>query len=67
MGDNTKIVLLEKRLVDTLNESTLPIIVKKMVLENVLRTATELVDKTLKQEAESIAEQSKEGEENGIQ
>lgn len=67
MGDNTKIVLLEQRLVDTLNESTLPILVKKMVLENVLRTATELVDKTLKQEAEAIAEQSKEGEENGIQ
>lgn len=63
MGDNTKIVLLEQRLVETLNESTLPILVKKMVLENVLRTATELVDKTLKQEAE----QSKEGEENGIQ
>ncbi len=63
MGDNTKIVLLEKRLVDTLNESTLPILVKKMVLENVLRTATEATEKVLKQEAE----QSKEGEENGIQ
>ena len=65
MGDNTKIVLLEKRLVDTLNESTLPILVKKMVLENVLRTATEAAEQKLKEEA--MAEQSKEGEENGIQ
>lgn len=63
MGDNTKIVLLEKRLVDTLNESSLPILVKKMVLENVLRTATEATEQKLKEEAE----QSKEGEENGIQ
>lgn len=63
MGDNTKIVLLEQRLVDTLNESTLPIIVKKMVLENVLRTATEATEQKLKEEAM----ESKEGEENGIQ
>ena len=63
MGDNTKIVLLEKRLVDTLNESTLPILVKKMVLENVLRTATEATEQKLKEEAM----ESKEGEENGIQ
>ena len=59
MGDNTKIVLLEKRLVDTLNESTLPILVKKMVLENVLRTATEATEQKLKEEAM----ESKEGEE----
>lgn len=65
MGDNTKIVLLEKRLVDTLNESALPILVKKMVLENVLRTATEAAEQKLKEEA--MAEKSKEGEENGIQ
>lgn len=63
MGDNTKIVLLEKRLVDTLNESPLPILVKKMVLENVLRTATEATEQKLKEEAM----ESKEGEENGIQ
>ncbi|MBQ5565865.1 MAG: hypothetical protein IIT42_03360 [Clostridia bacterium] len=63
MGDNTKIVLLEKRLVDTLNESSLPILVKKMVLENVLRTATEAAEQKLKEEAM----ESKEGEENGIQ
>lgn len=61
MGDNTKIVLLEKRLVDTLNESALPILVKKMVLENVLRTATEAAEKVLREEAEQ------KGEENGIQ
>ncbi len=63
MGDNTKIVLLEKRLVDTLNESALPILVKKMVLENVLRTATEATEQKIKEEAM----ESKEGEENGIQ
>ena len=63
MGDNTKIVLLEIRLVDTLNESALPILVKKMVLENVLRTATEATEQKLKEEAM----ESKEGEENGIQ
>lgn len=59
MGDNTKIVLLEKRLVDALNESALPILVKKMVLENVLRTATEATEQKLKEEAM----ESKEGEE----
>lgn len=61
MGDNTKIVLLEKRLVDTLNESTLPILVKKMVLENVLKTATEATEQALKNEA--MAEAKTEGEE----
>ena len=66
MGDNLKIITLEKELVDVLNKSTLPITVKKMVLDRVLATATESMNQVLKAEAEAYnAEQEKESEENG--
>ena len=66
MGDNLKIVTLENELVATLNKSTLPITVKKMVLDRVLATATESMNQVLKAEAEAYnAEQEKESEENG--
>lgn len=68
MGDNLKIITLEKDIVDVLNKSTLPILVKKMVLEKVLSAATESMNQVLQAETEAFnAEQSKEGEENGIQ
>ena len=68
MGDNLKIITLEKDIVDVLNKSTLPILVKKMVLDNVLTAATESMNQALQAETEAYnAEQSKEGEENGIQ
>ena len=66
MGDNLKIVTLENELVDVLNKSTLPITVKKMVLDRVLATATESMNQVLKAEAESY-EKEKESETNGIQ
>ena len=63
MGDNLKIITLEKELVDVLNKSTLPITVKKMVLDRVLATATESMNQVLKAEAEAYnAEQEKESE-----
>ena len=68
MGDNLKIITLEKDIVEILNKSTLPILVKKMVLEKVLAAATESMNQVLQAETEAFnAEQSKEGEENGIQ
>lgn len=66
MGDNLKIVTLENELVATLNKSTLPITVKKMVLDRVLATATESMNQVLKAEAEAY-EKEKESEANGIQ
>lgn len=66
MGDNLKIITLEKELVDVLNKSTLPITVKKMVLDRVLATATESMNQVLKAEAEAYNAE-KESEENGIQ
>ena len=68
MGDNLKIITLEKDIVEILNKSTLPILVKKMVLEKVLAAATESMNQVIQAETEAFnAEQSKEGEENGIQ
>ena len=68
MGDNLKIVTLENDLVDVLNKSTLPILVKKMVLDKVLAAATESMNKVLQAETEAFnAEQEKESETNGIQ
>ena len=64
MGDNLKIVTLENELVDVLNKSTLPITVKKMVLDRVLATATESMNQVLKSEAEAY-EKEKESETNG--
>lgn len=66
MGDNLKIVTLENELVNVLNKSTLPILVKKMVLERVLATATESMNQVLKAEAEAYNAE-KESEANGIQ
>jgi len=66
MGDNLKIITLENELVATLNKSTLPITVKKMVLDRVLATATESMNQVLKAEAEAY-EKEKESEANGIQ
>ena len=66
MGDNLKIVTLENELVATLNKSTLPITVKKMVLDRVLATATESMNQVLKAEVEAY-EKEKESESNGIQ
>ena len=60
MGDNLQIIPLEKNIVDVLNASTLPILVKKMILEKVLATATEKTNEILKLEAQ-------EGEQDGIQ
>lgn len=68
MGDNLKIITLEKDIVDVLNKSTLPILVKKMVLDKILAAATESMNQVIQAETEAFnAEQSKEGEENGIQ
>ena len=64
MGDNLKIITLENELVATLNKSTLPITVKKMVLDRVLATATESMNQVLKSEAEAYAKE-KESETNG--
>ena len=66
MGDNLKIITLENELVATLNKSTLPITVKKMVLDRVLATATESMNQVLKAEAKAY-EKEKESETNGIQ
>ncbi len=68
MGDNLKIITLEKDIVDVLNKSTLPILVKKMVLDKILAAETESMNQVIQAETEAFnAEQSKEGEENGIQ
>ena len=66
MGDNLKFITLENELVATLNKSTLPITVKKMVLDRVLATATESMNQVLKAETEEYNAE-KESETNGIQ
>ena len=66
MGDDLKIVTLERDLVDVLNASGLPILVKKMILEKILETATQKAHEVLKAAAEAY-EKEKESETNGIQ
>lgn len=64
MGDDLKIVTLERDLVNVLNASGLPILVKKMILEKILETATQKADEVLKAQAEAY-EKEKESETNG--
>ena len=68
MGDNTKIILLEKQLADTLNGSELPILVKKMVLEKFLINISEVAERVLQEEAlaEKAEQAESEEKENGI-
>lgn len=66
MGDDLKIVTLERDMVNVLNASGLPILVKKMILEKILETATQKADEVLKAQAEAY-EKEKESETNGIQ
>jgi len=65
MGDNLKIHKLRNDLQDTLNASLLPIEVKRMLVTELLNEVTRVMQIELSKELE--AEQSKEGEENGIQ
>jgi len=65
MGDNLKIVTLEKELVGVLNKSTLPIMVKDMVLKNVYNSVHELTEQKLQEETEEFmrSQEEKKGEE----
>lgn len=54
MGDNLKIVTLEKDLVDLLNKCKLPIMVKDMVLKNVYNSVHELTEQKLQEETEEF-------------
>ena len=65
MGDNLKIHKLRNDLQDILNASLLPIEVKRMLVTELLNEVTRVMQNELAKELE--AEQSKEGEENGIQ
>lgn len=65
MGDNLKIINLEKDLVDVLNKSTLPVIVKEMVLKNVGDSVHKLLEQKIKEETEEymMEQESMKGEE----
>ena len=65
MGDNLRIRKLRLDLVQTMNESLLPMEVKRMVLDDLLVEVTQLADKEI--EKELAEEKSKESEdvENG--
>lgn len=65
MGDNLKIHKLRNDLQDTLNASLLPIEVKRMLVTELLNEVTRVMQIELSKELE--AEQSKEGEQDGIQ
>ena len=65
MGDNLKIHKLRNDLQDILNASLLPIEVKRMLVTELLNEVTRVMQNELAKELE--AEQSKEGEEKGIQ
>lgn len=54
MGDNLKILTLEKDLVDVLNKSTLPILIKDMVVKNVSNSVHELSEQTIQKEKEEF-------------
>lgn len=65
MGDNLKIINLEKDLVDVLNKSKLPVIVKEMVLKNVGDSVHKLLEQKIKEETEEymMEQESMKGEE----
>ena len=54
MGDNLKIITLEKDLVDVLNKSTLPILIKDMVVKNVSNSVHDLAEQTIQKEKEEF-------------
>lgn len=54
MGDNLKILTLEKDLVEVLNKSTLPILIKDMVVKNVSNSVHELSEQTIQKEKEEF-------------
>ena len=60
MGDNLKIRLLTDNLLKTLNESDLPIEVKRMCLKDILNEATKKADEQVKLELEELKNKEKE-------
>lgn len=56
MGDNLKIRLLQKNLLDVLNASDLPIEVKRICLKDLLSEATKKADELVQKEAEEEKE-----------
>ena len=69
MGDNLKIRKLKTDLADVLNESLLPIEVKRMIVEDLNRELLQLANDVVEKERQALLnEQSneKESESNGI-
>ena len=69
MGDNLKIRKLKTDLADVLNESLLPIEVKRMIVEDLNRELLQLANEVVEKERQALLnEQSneKESESNGI-
>lgn len=65
MADNLKIRVLREDMIALLNQSTLPIEVKRMVVKEVHDLVNDLADKTVQAEleAEAKAQEEKKGEE----
>lgn len=64
MGDNLKIRVMKKSLADMLNSFSLPIEVKRMVLEDILKEVNQIAEQQIQKEIEEqkTAEESKESE-----
>lgn len=62
MGMNLEIRKLNDSLCDTLNQSTLPIEVKRLVVDKILNVLTEASNEMVKQEIDEIISNEKEKE-----
>ena len=64
MGDNLKIRVMRKSLADMLNSFSLPIEVKRMVLDDILKEVNQIAEQQIQKEIEEqkTAEESKESE-----
>lgn len=63
MADNLKIRVLREDMIALLNQSTLPIEVKRMVVKEVHDLVNDLADKTVQAELEAEMQDEKKGEE----
>ena len=62
MGDNLKIRKLKNDLILTLNESLLPVEVKRMIVEDINKTLTELADNEVRKEEDEMRKEKKDAD-----
>lgn len=59
MGDNLKIRKLKLDIINTLNESFLPIEVRRLVLNEILTELNQLTEEVIRKEAEELEKENK--------